>query len=78
MLSTPDLVRDIRRQRHVERLHRLGPRAIDELLLEIGAERHCLTAIEDKLACYAELDSDLALAVGGDRFPEPMLVVVST
>ncbi len=61
-----------------ERLHRLGPRAVDELLLEIGAERYCLTVIEDKLACYAELDSSLASAVGGDRFPELMLMMVST
>ncbi len=47
--SLPDPIRDLRRRRHVERLHRLGPRAIDELPLDIGAERHCLTAIEDNL-----------------------------
>ena len=73
-----DLIRELRRRRHVERLHRLGPRAVDELLLDIGAERHCMTAIEDKLARYAELDPGLVTAVGGDRFPKPMLMVVST
>ncbi len=64
--------------RHGAQFRHLGRRAIDKLLLEIGAERHCLTAIADKLACYAELDPGLSTAASGNRLPEPTLVVVST
>ena len=73
----PHCVRDLRRQRHVERLHRLGPRVLDELLQEIGAERFCMTAIEMKLERYAGLDRDVVAAVGGNRLPRTSIHAVN-
>ncbi len=67
---TADAVADLRRQRHVRKLHRLGPRALDALLVEIGSERSITTIIERKIEKYAGLDVNaLELAGGGDRFP---------
>ena len=39
-----NVVANLRFRRQVERLHRLGPRAIAELLAELGAERSIQTA----------------------------------
>ena len=51
MSVTPsDVLLDLRFQRHVEYLHRLGPRAVGELLAEIGATRSCRTEIDRRLA----------------------------
>ena len=67
---TADAVADLRRQRHVRKLHRLGPRALDALLVEIGSERSITTIIERKIEKYAGLDvNGLELAGGGDQFP---------
>ena len=66
-------IRDLRLERDVERLCRLGPRPILELLQEIGAERGILTLIEDRAAVYAGLDPACLSAVGGDRIaPTPI------
>ena len=56
---------NLRLQRAVERLYRLGPRPIMELLIEIadGAD------LDTALATYARLDPDLVRALNGDRFP---------
>ncbi len=77
MMHSAAATRDLRRRLHVERLHRLGPRALDELLLEIGAEMSCLTAIETRLERYAGLDRGVVAAVGGDRFPPSPLHAMS-
>ena len=69
VMDIPAATRDLRRRDHVERLHRLGPRVLDELLLEIGAARSCLTAIETTLERYAGLSQDVIAAADGDRFP---------
>ena len=63
-----DVIADLRRQRHVRKLHRLGPRVLDELLVEIGAERSITTIIERKIERYAALDPTALEALRGDRF----------
>ena len=62
-------LRDLRRRLHVGHLHYLGPRAVDEILLEIGAEFSCMTAIEMKLERYSGLERAVVVAVGADRMP---------
>ena len=66
---TADLVANPRFRRQVEHLHRLGPRAVGELLAEIGAERGIRTIIDRKLDQYSRLEPDSINAAGGDRFP---------
>ena len=46
----------------VERLHRLGPRALAELLVELAAD-------DATLLRYARLDPRTLAAIGGDRWP---------
>ncbi len=72
---TSGIVRDLQRRRHVEWLHELGPRALDELLIEIGAESSCLTAIEMKLARYASLNRRVVEALDGCELRMPLAVV---
>ena len=72
----PGILADLRRQRHVQKLHRLGPRVLDELLVEIGAERSITTLVERKIEKYAALDIDTLELVGGDRFPSQPIHVV--
>jgi hypothetical protein len=57
-LVTVDAIADMRRRRHVRQLYRLGPRAVDELLVEIGAERGITTIIERKIERYAGIDPE--------------------
>ncbi len=59
------MVADLKRQREVEYLHRLGPRAIGEMLREVANGEDLDRAIE----AYQRLTPDLLKAVGGDRFP---------
>jgi hypothetical protein len=65
-----DQLARLRRQRRVEHLHRLGPRAIDELLIEV-ADRIGGGPVINRL--LAEFDRRLTArqlrAAGGDRFP---------
>ncbi len=68
-----DAVADLRFRRRVERLHRLGPRAVAELLAKIGAKRSITTIVDQKLATYAELDPAALEAAGGDKlWPAPV------
>ncbi len=68
-----DVVADLQFRRRIERLHRLGPRVIAELLAEIGAERSITTIIDSKLAAYTELEPATIEAAGGDKFwPAPL------
>ena len=67
------VVADLRFRRQVERLHRLGPRVVAELLAEIGAERSITTIIDRKLDTYAGLDAEAIEAAAGDGFwPAPL------
>ena len=60
-------------QRHVERVHQLGPRAVAELLAEVGAERAIQHLIDRKVAQYASIDPGALAATGGDGFwPTPL------
>jgi hypothetical protein len=61
--------RDLRFRHDVVRLHARGPRAIYELLAELGARRLCRTEIEQLVGCYAALDPEMIRAVGADRLP---------
>jgi hypothetical protein len=61
----------------IAHLHTLGPRAIAEILVEIAAQADCASIILGLLAEYEErLTPDQLRAVGGDRFPRrvPLLV----
>ena len=73
MIGPADVVADLRFRRHVDRLHRLGPRATAELLAEIGAERSIMTLIDKKLATYSSIEPEAIEAAGGDKFwPIPL------
>ena len=58
-------------RREIEAIHRLGPRALGELLIEISAD-------PATLARWARLNSSIVQAVGGDLWPsfEPYEVAV--
>ncbi len=68
-----EIVADLRFRRQVLRLHRLGPRAMAELLAEIGAERSITTIIDQKLDTYTELDPETLEVTGGNDFWQPPL-----
>ena len=67
----------IRLQRGAEHLHRLGPRAMAELLAELAGSIGGIPAIIGLLAEYERrLSPELLRRVGGDRFPRRYLRVV--
>jgi hypothetical protein len=61
----------LRRQRHVEHLHRLGPSPLGHFITEIerGAD------IDATLDAYAKLDADFIKALPGDRFAPSIHIV---
>ena len=68
-----EVVADMRFRHQVLRLHRLGPRAVGELLAELGAERGIRTIVDRKLDTYAGLDPEALEITGGDKFwPAPL------
>ena len=60
---------DLRFQRDVERLHRLGPRSLYGFLAAVGAERSIRTYLEDRITDFASLDADVLAALDVDRMP---------
>ncbi len=51
----------------------VGDRALGEFLAELGAERGITTIIDQRLERYAELESEVLQAAGGDEFwPTPV------
>ena len=60
---------DRRFERQVVRLHRLGARAVCEMLLELGVQTMHMTTIEQALQRYVGIDLDTVTAFGGDQFP---------
>ena len=73
-----EVVADLAFRRKVEHLHRLGPRAVHELLVEIGEQRLCRTYLEQRVRRYSEIDPEHLEALGGDTFPRPPLYEVVT
>ena len=71
-ILTP-VVADLHFYRDVVRLHRLGPRAMYELLSEIGEQRLCRTFIEQRVQRYAEIDPKHLTALDGGTLPRPPL-----
>lgn len=68
---------DLRFQRDIERLYKLGPRALGELLAEIGEQRLCRTYLELRIRRYAEIDPKHLAALDAERFPRPPIHAVS-
>jgi hypothetical protein len=70
-MSAPVAVADVKFAHQIERLHRLGPRAVAELLAEIGARHLIRQPIEATVERYvARLDPEMLAATGGViRFP---------
>ena len=64
-----EIVAGLRFSRAVERLHAKGPRAVGELLAELGAERSITTIIETKLDRFGQIDDEVLLALGGGHMP---------
>ena len=65
--------RDVKFRHDVERLHQLGPRAVYEYLVEVGAARSIRTFLEDRITDFADLDPDaLAVLAARDLPPVPL------
>jgi hypothetical protein len=69
-------INELNFRRRTQHLWRCGPRAVAELLAEIGAERNIGTIIDEKLARYSMLDPSTVKALGADRLPRPVLHLV--
>jgi hypothetical protein len=67
---------DLRLQRGVERLHRLGARPLYELFIELGKELLIRSEIAAKVMRYAQLDPDIVRSIGADQFPSRPVHVV--
>jgi hypothetical protein len=68
---------DPRFRRLVAHIHDLGPRATGELLLEIGRAYGIEDDIARGLEIYGEIDPELVVALGADRWPPPPIHVVT-
>ena len=69
---TAEIVADLRRQRQIEHLHLLGPRAVGELLHEVAEDDDLDRALE----AYGRLTPYLLKALGGDQFPPALIHAV--
>jgi hypothetical protein len=77
-MLTLDPLDQIRHQRRVEHLYRLGPRAIAEFLLELAGKIGGLPATTGLLIEYERVSPRMVRAVGGDVFtPRPLRLVAS-
>ena len=69
---TNGIIRDLRRRRHIHRLCLEWPRAIVELIDDIGVKSGRMTAIEQRLEhCVQLLDARVVDVVGADQ-PTPI------
>ena len=70
-----EIVADLRRQRQIEHVYRLGVRAVGELLHEVAQGENLDRALE----AYQRLTPDMLKTLGGDRFPPvPIYEALST
>ena len=68
--------RRLRRQRHVEQIHRLGARVIFELVDELDRHHGLADDLDRRLERYAALDPEVLRALGADRLPvSPVRIV---
>jgi hypothetical protein len=63
----------LRRQRLVERLHRLGPSPLGHFLREV--EEATGADVTARLERYAEIDPEFVRALGGDKFAPTVRVI---
>jgi hypothetical protein len=68
-MSAPADLCELRFRRDVERLHRLGPRAVYELLTELGARQLLRSEIEALVGRYSRVDPVALRLAAGDRMP---------
>ncbi len=61
-------------RRAVERVHRLGPRVVGELLLEAGADLHRV----EKFAGLDRFPREFLTGIGADRWPVAIFAVGSS
>ncbi len=64
-VTTAKVVSGLRRERQIEHVHQLGPRAVGELLYEVAEGGD----LDRALDAYERLTPSLLKAMGGDRFP---------
>ena len=76
--DAPPHIRELRFERDVLHLHRLGPRSVAELLIEIADAHDLAGDIEARLARFSRLDPATVQALDGDRFPPAIFAVGST
>ncbi len=60
-----EVVANLKRQRQIEHVDRLGARAVGEMLHQVAEGEN----LDRALAAYERLTPDLLKAVGGDSFP---------
>jgi hypothetical protein len=65
-------------RRNVERIHKLGDRALYELLLELARDLGPRKApwLLKRIEAYAAIDPEILAALGGDRAPAAPLRLV--
>jgi hypothetical protein len=70
------LHKDLRLQRAIEHVHRCGPRASGELLVELLDHVGANPTVLDHVLKWLTLDPLLLSALRGDQFPTPPLHLV--
>jgi hypothetical protein len=69
-------IKQVRRERQVEHVvHRLGARAVYEMLVDIAERADALDVVDERLSEYADLDPAVLRAAKGDRFCPHLQVV---
>jgi hypothetical protein len=76
LVQLPNAIADRQFRHAVERLHRLRPRPLYELLLQLGADQLIRAEIKRRVERYAALDPEILRATGGDQFPAVPLLLV--
>ena len=72
---TPAVLDRLRLERGARRLHALGPRAVAELLAEVGRHTGAQPFILARLAAYGRLTPALVRAAGADGFTPSVRLV---